>query len=100
MSQMLRDLGNTDQLAEIHKREAEHARLKGLYQDVFSTTSGKEVLEHLSRVCHVVSSTFHENPSTAAFREGQRHVVLSIIRMVEKDNVELIKSVMSKEYGS
>lgn len=64
-------------------------RLHHAYKKVFNTPDGEIVLEHLLRVAGVLNPKITTNPSTLLIREGQRHVVLSILRILGRDIPEL-----------
>jgi hypothetical protein len=73
----------------------ERARLQEMYRRVFDSPEGQEVLRHLARVAGVATSTFVPGqPDVMAFREGQRHLVLSIIRFVGRDDLVIIAETM------
>lgn len=63
------------------------------YQKVFGTPDGQRVLRHLMKVGNVLTSSFAPgDPHVTAFKEGQRHIVLSMLRFVNKDHDELVKA--------
>lgn len=69
-------------------------RVQSAYHAIFSTPDGQLVLRHLMKVGHVTSPTFVAGDShQTSFREGQRHLALSILRQVNKDQSELIKQI-------
>lgn len=49
-----------------------------LYKNLFSTDTGKLVLEDLKNHCFVKTSTADENPYVTYWHEGMRNVVLHI----------------------
>jgi len=56
------------------------------YRRIFASPDGQIVLKHLMKKFNVASPTFVNGDTHAtAFREGQRHVVLSILKFVNKD---------------
>jgi microsomal dipeptidase-like Zn-dependent dipeptidase len=62
------------------------------YKKVFSSPDGERVLEHLCRVGFVFdTSHVSGDPYETAHREGQRRLVLSILRFLERDPRELLK---------
>ena len=61
------------------------------YRDVFNSEEGKLVLSDLCKSCHVFHSTFDTNPNETYYREGERSVVLRILRTLEVDPFELEK---------
>lgn len=70
-------------------KETKRARLVRAYREVFSTEAGKEVLNDLCNSCHIHRSTMDSNPHEMAYREGERSVVLRILRTIEIDPYEL-----------
>lgn len=72
----------------------ERIHLKECYEHIFTLPEGEIVLKHLIRKGHVLSSTFVAGDSNmTAVQEGERRMVLSILRMVYSDNQELIKQI-------
>ena len=64
------------------------------YVATFQTAAGQEVLRDMCKSFHVLGPTFVAgDPNLTAFREGQRHVVLSILRYVNRDTTAIIKQV-------
>ena len=65
--------------------------LKKTYRQLFNTDEGKVVLRDLKLRNHVLSSSFVAgDPHDTSFREGQRSVILTIMRMMEeKTNREI-----------
>ena len=62
-------------------------RLQGKYKNLFSTPDGQIVLEDLLRRFYVYSSTHvKDDPTTSAHREGQRQVVLHILKLSKLDS--------------
>lgn len=61
------------------------------YRELFNSDSGKEILHDLAKSCHVYASTFDQNPQEMAYREGERSVVLRILRTINIDPLELDK---------
>jgi F420-0:gamma-glutamyl ligase len=78
-------------------------KLKGLkeridlhetYVAVFTTPEGQKVLRHILKAGNCAQSNFVQgDPHGTSFREGQRHLALSIAKMVYRDTTELIKLV-------
>jgi hypothetical protein len=50
------------------------------YKIVFGTEHGQKVLADLIQDNWILSSAIHEAPAIAAYREGERNVVLKILR--------------------
>ena len=63
--------------------------LKKTYRQLFNTDEGKVVLRDLKLRNHVLSSSFVAGaPHDTSFREGQRSVDLTIMRMMEEKTAE------------
>ena len=59
--------------------------LQGLYRQVFNSAEGLVVLEDLKKRFSVNATTFERgDPHYSAYLEGQRSVVLSIMRFMEE----------------
>jgi hypothetical protein len=64
--------------------------LNDAYKRTFDTPDGQMVLMHLCKVNFVFSSTFVQgDPEMTALHEGQRRLVLSILRQVNVDFKQL-----------
>lgn len=88
MSSLLQ--GARDRLNDLRDRIG----LQESYAAVFSTPDGERVLRHIMRAGNIAQSSFVQgDPHGTSFREGQRHLALSIVRMVHKDTTELIKQI-------
>lgn len=62
------------------------------YKKTFSTPDGERVLEHLCKVGFLADTTYVAgDPTETAHREGQRRLVLSILRFLERDARQLLK---------
>lgn len=70
-----------------HKR----ADLVRAYKNTFSTDEGKAVLHDLMKTFHVLQSTMDSNPHEVAYKEGERSVVLRILRTINTDANDLEK---------
>lgn len=67
------------------------------YRNVFSGEEGKLVLHDLMKTFHVLHSTMDANPHELAYREGERSVVLRILRTINTDPSELEKMLNEQE---
>lgn len=77
---------NITRIAQVLK---DRFRLNEAYRHVFDGPDGELVLAHLAKVNFVFSSTFVQgDPHMTAMHEGQRRLVLSIMRQL---NVDLSK---------
>ncbi len=60
-------------------------QLQIIYRQVFNSAEGLRVLGDLQRRYHLNATTFERgDPHYSAFLEGQRDVVLTIMRMMEE----------------
>ena len=66
-------------LLDRFSRIADISRLNDAYKATFTSPDGDLVLKHLMKAFNVYKPTFTTDPATTAFREGQRHVVLSLL---------------------
>jgi hypothetical protein len=60
-----------------------------LYQKVFDSPEGIEVLNDLVAVHRVLSSTFDKDSLQMAFNEGERNVILRILHILNLDVAKL-----------
>ena len=61
------------------------------YRKLFDCEEGATVLYDLIKACWVLRSTFDPNPHEMAYREGERAVVLRILRTIQTDPEAIIK---------
>jgi len=81
-------------------KQSKKARIVQAYRSIFNSDQGKEVLHDLCKSCHIFHSTMDQNPHEMAYKEGERSVVLRILRTLEIDPFELdrlIKKGQSEE---
>jgi hypothetical protein len=69
------------QLREFYQKRS---RLKRLYVQAFSG-EGEEILIDLFKNFHMFESTFDNNPNQMYFKEGQKSVVMEILRQLDMD---------------
>lgn len=67
--------------------------LQEKYRSVFLSPVGQEVLEHLADVGFLCKPTYDADEKVMWMNEGQRRLVLSIIRMIEKDKRNLAEQI-------
>jgi hypothetical protein len=73
-------------------RQFNPVELQDSYKKIFSTPDGERVLEHLCKVGFIGDTTYVSgDPTETAHREGQRRLVLSILRFLERDARQLLK---------
>lgn len=65
----------------------ERAKMKLMYNDLFTSEAGKKVLKDLEARCNWrVSSYVAGDANATAFEEGKRAVLLHIHNMLEEEN--------------
>ncbi len=69
------------------------------YQAVFRSAAGKVVLRHLMTKHGVLKSTFATDPYQTAYNEGQRAVVLEIMKTLKIDIKELQSKIDGGEFN-
>ena len=70
----------------------DRSKLVNDYRAVFESPSGVQVLNHLSKKFNLSTSTFTQGDThMTAFREGQRNVILTILKFINKDNDQLLE---------
>lgn len=62
-----------------------------LYQQVFESVEGIRVLHDLMKSCHILGTTFDANPIEMAYREGERSVVLRILRTLKTNPEKILR---------
>ena len=60
------------------------------YKSCFNSDAGKEVLRDLKEMYHYGKTSFNPCGNTAAWLEGQRSVILDILKVIETDESEII----------
>lgn len=73
-------------------------RLNELYRATFESPTGEEVLKHLVQKAKVLDPIPVGDPIQSAFFEGQRHLVLSILRFINKDMSYLTKLIEEENH--
>jgi hypothetical protein len=67
------------------------------YQRLFASEDGKIVLKDLSRACHLDVPTMSSDPYETAYREGERSVLLRILKTINADPEQLMKLVTDNQ---
>ena len=70
-----------------------------LYKRVFIGTDGDKVLQDLMSNHYMASNTYSKDPIEMAFNEGQRNVVLRILKLVKEDVAAIEKRLEDMERG-
>jgi hypothetical protein len=82
---------------EVHKKK--RINKSHQYKETFSTESGKKVLLDLMRTHYIASLSYSKEPMDMAFNEGQRSVVLRILKFVKEDVSKIEKYMEDIERG-
>lgn len=81
-------------MSDLIQRMADILAVRSAYRDVFKTPSGEIVLRHLSRSAKVNTSAFVAgSPDQTAYLNGQRDIVLSILRYVHGSDDEIKRAI-------
>lgn len=79
------------------KAKRKTVRLASVYQELFRSQHGQEVLLHLIKNNFVLKSTIHENPNVSAYYQGRRDAVLDILTMMKVDHSKLMDELEKME---
>lgn len=74
---------------EFFVKRQERAEIIRAYKRVFESEDGKRVLADLMKNAHMYRSTMDPNPHELAYKEGERSMVLKILRTIKADPSEL-----------
>jgi hypothetical protein len=80
-------------MSELVERLRERLFIQAKFRAVFETKDGKEVLSHLMKMSGILKPQITADPSMALVRQGQQHIVLSILRILGKDPTELTEQI-------
>ena len=68
------------------------AKQKMAIMDVLATDDGKLLLEHIADMCLNTVGVYVKDPYAVAFYEGQRKVLMSLLRIAKMDFGKYIES--------
>jgi anaerobic C4-dicarboxylate transporter len=77
-------------------RLEDRLRLHDSYKAVFRTEDGERVLRHLLKMCGIVKPSITTDANMLLIRQGQQHIVLSILTIINKDASEILKQIEEK----
>lgn len=80
-------LGNLKQTVE------DKLLLADSYRAIFSGKDGERVLRHLMKECGILSPKITTDTNMLLIRQGQQQIVLSILRIIGKDNQSIIEQI-------
>ena len=75
----------------IFTREKKIADIIVQYQKTFDTDEGKAVLLDLIKSCGILTTTYSNDPYETAYREGERSVVLRILKTINTDPAKIME---------
>lgn len=61
------------------------------YKEVFGSEVGRKVLLDMAKAVNLQGTSYDPDPSQMAFNEGQKAVVLRILRTIETDPAKLLE---------
>jgi hypothetical protein len=64
-------------------------RVVRAYREVFNSEAGQIVLEDMVKTFHVLNSTYADNQNETYYREGERSVVIRILKTINVDPFKL-----------
>lgn len=67
------------------------------YQRLFKTEDGQIVLKDLMRSCHFDQPSFDPDPYRTAFNEGERHLLLRILKTINSDPEQLLQLIKDNQ---
>ena len=69
-------------------------RVHQSYKTLFRSAEGQVVMRHMMKKFGVTNPSFVQGDANAtAFKEGQRHVVLSILKYINRDSDEVAQKI-------
>ena len=72
----------------------DRARVHEAYRSVFTSAEGQVVLRHMLKKFNMSSPSFVQgDPHMTSFKEGQRHVVLSIMKFINKNADQIAEQI-------
>lgn len=75
----------------LFKREKRVADTIAAYQKLFNSDEGKIVLLDLIKSCNVLNTTYSTDSHETAYREGERSVVLRILKTINTDPARVME---------
>jgi hypothetical protein len=67
--------------------------LHNAYKKVFNNPAGEMVLNHLLKECGILNPKITTKTELLLIQQGQRHIVLSIVRILGKNEKEILKQI-------
>lgn len=87
-------MGELSDRAELLKMKLEDKlKLQHSFRTVFQNPDGERVLRYLMTQCGLLSPEIITDPGKLLFRQGQQHIVLSTLRIINKNPKEIIRQI-------
>lgn len=67
--------------------------LSASFKKVFENEDGERVLRFLMKECGLLKPKIITEPNLLLVRQGQQHIVLSILRILGKDTIEITEQI-------
>ena len=72
-------------LAKVFSKKKDLLHMQNVMENVYGTRDGMEALAYLANKAHILEPIPVGDPIKSAFFEGQRHLVLSLLKFLKKD---------------
>lgn len=73
------------------------AQDKRVIRELLSTTPGRAWMWHLLEQCHMLSTSFSEEPTVMAFREGERNIGLRLWSQIQQDAPDHLLTMLAEK---
>ena len=73
------------------------AQDKRVIRELLSTGHGRSWMWHVLEQCHMLSTSFAEEPTVMAFREGERNIGLRLWGQIQTDAPDLLLTMLAEK---
>jgi len=80
-------------MSAIADRIREKLFLQSAFKHAFENENGEVVLQHLMKVSGILNPKIVTDANVLLVRQGQQHIVLSILRIIGKDPLEIAEQI-------
>lgn len=80
-------------VSQLRQALEDRIHLASAYKSIFETEDGKVVLRHLMKESGILNPKIMADTNLLLIRQGQQHVVLSILRILGKDPIEITEQI-------
>lgn len=92
------DISDTTAVAERDKAlQLRAAQDRRVVMELLSTTIGRNWMWTLLEQCHMLSTSFSEEPTVMAFREGERNIGLRLWSQIQQDAPDLLLKMLAEK---